>query len=487
MRHNTLTTSRKARIGVASIWSGVNQGLQALAGVASVLLLSQWLTPADYGRFAMAAAVTGFLGVLGDTGVVAALLRKRELDRTFLATGFWLTLAGATALAIVSAVAAPLVATWFGEPDLGPMAAVLALNFLAAAPSRVPTAKLMREMRFATLTLINFSSSVLSLLAAVALARRGAGPWSLIVQFLATFVLQSLLASLATRVPVNWSATNLDAARELARVGFGVGGYGFCITVARALDPILAGRYLGAQEFGLVGMGYRVVNVATVRAASALSHVFLPTLAGLGGTENRASAFARVLRMAVLVILPLPVGIATVGPELASLLPTPWHGVQVVLPALAAIAALEPLNLLSVAVITSEARSAILLRLGFLLVPLGWATAFMGGTTRSAVGLAMCILAWAVAHTLGLAWIASSTVALRSSEWVGLFRAAAPAIIMTIVVRSILHIAHVTGTPWGFALGVCTGALSYMALAWLVARQTARQVLTFVPALLGRS
>lgn len=488
MSTNTPTTvSPKTLVAVATAWSGINQAIQALIGVASVFLLSQWLAPVDYGRFAMAAAVTSFLGVLGDSGVVAALTRRSELDRTALATGFWLALAGGSVLSALSAVAAPLIAMWYGARDIGVMAAVLAMNFLVAVPSRVPTAKLMREMRFRVLAIVNAAAGIISLVVALALARRGAGAWSLVAQFLSAFAMQGFLGMLATRVSIRWSAFSPKVARELGRIGLGVGGYSFAVTTARCLDPLFAGRYLGAGLFGLVGMGSRMVTTPTIRAAASLSHVFLPTLASLPDVRQRAFAFARALRLVVLVVLPLPVGMATVAPELVALLPDGWKGLQGLLPLLSVIAALEPLNLLSVAVVTSQERGGALGRLGALLVPVGWTTGLLGALSGSASGYVLWTGAWAMAHSVGLGWIASRSVGLSLRNWRDAIRAATPAVAMVGVVRATLWAANISGTREGLVFGVCAGIIAYVALAWTLTRETARDARVFLRALFRSS
>jgi len=101
-----------ARAAGSSVWSVVGQVFQVLLGLASFALLTRWLTPADFGVLGMAGTVSGFLGMIGDSGMTSAVMGLPKIDAGEEATAFWLSMIGGAILTVIAAAAAPILA-WF--------------------------------------------------------------------------------------------------------------------------------------------------------------------------------------------------------------------------------------------------------------------------------------------------------------------------------------------------------------------------------------
>jgi len=125
------------RAAGSSVWSLIGQVSQIVLGMATFALLSRWLTPSDYGLLGMAATVTSFVGVIGDAGVSSTVIRAPNLDATAESTAFWVSLGGGAVLAVLSAIAAPILARFYRNDAITPLSLVLATSFLLAGPGRV--------------------------------------------------------------------------------------------------------------------------------------------------------------------------------------------------------------------------------------------------------------------------------------------------------------------------------------------------------------
>jgi O-antigen/teichoic acid export membrane protein len=122
----------------SSAWSMFGQIVQVGLGVASFALLSRWLAPSDYGLMGMAATASAFVGVVGDVGVSSLVIRLPTLDAEAESTAFWLSIMGGIVLAIVTAIAAPLIAHFYRNPALLPLASrqLSSSRRLAAYPTQ---------------------------------------------------------------------------------------------------------------------------------------------------------------------------------------------------------------------------------------------------------------------------------------------------------------------------------------------------------------
>ena len=448
------------RAARASLWSLASQGSQQVVAILAFLFLSRWLSPADYGLAGMAMSVTGVLAIAGDTGVVAALVRQAEIDEVAEATGFWVGLVGAVVLATIAVLAAPLLAWYFADARIEPLAVAMGLNFLLAAPGRVSTAKLVKRLDFSVLARISLTASFSGLAAGIVVARSGGGAWALFAQMAATFATQAALVIL--RAPYRASPRMFSRAKATEIVSFGSGMTGFllAVTAARSGDAVLGGRFLGPSPLGLLSMGTKVVVIPVQRLSGALAGVFMPAYLELEDA-GRGRAFSRALNLTVLVSFPVSLGIFAVAPEITALLPARWFGVAPTLRMLALGTLLEPLGWYSYAVLSAQGRSNALLRLGLLLIPVGWGGSLLGSIAGSAVWLALASAVWSGVSALGMAALIWKPLGLGQSGMRRLAIPLAAALLMIVAVRFVLAATATAGRPAGLAIGVLTGLAAY--------------------------
>jgi PST family polysaccharide transporter len=478
-------TRLSVRAARSSLWSVLGQVLQALLSTATLLILSRWLGQEDYGLVAMAATVSGFLGMLGDSGIGAAIIRRPTVDDADEATAFWLAGLGGLLFAILTAATAPVLARFYGEPSVLGLAVALAVTFVIAAPGRISAAQLSRAMRFRTLTLIQLAASAGSLAIGAWLAARGAGAWALVAQLACSHAILTCLTILSRRVAVSPRLFSLSRAREFARFGSRYGGFSLAILVGRSLEGILAGRLLGAGPLGLLGMATRLVGLPVHRFSGAISTVLLPAVVELDAPARQAAAFASATRLTLMVVAPFCLGGAAVASEAVALLPPRWSDLAPVLAIQAAGAIVEPVGYLALAMLTAQGRAGTMLRVALLLIPLSWAAAVAGAFSGSIVVLAALT---ATANAIGAAAMVG---ALRGSLGLGLpfLRAVAAPVacagIMAMAVRWIVLASGLQGTRTGFVVGTGAGLLLYPLLLRMALREETGQALRLVGEALG--
>lgn len=470
------------RAARASIYSVVGQIAQFAVGIASVGMLAALVAPADYGLVAMASVLTGVLGVLGDSGVQAALIQRATVDDATEATAFWVVAAGSLGLAVMCAAGAPILGALFSDRRVTDLALAYAAGFVLAAPSRVPIALLQRELRFGVTSTITLLSSVVGLGAGITVALRGGGAWSLVSQTLATFAFQSIAASWVRRYSIRLTGFSRAKARELARFGSNLSGFSFANTVARLLDSVLGGKWVGASGLGMFGMAMRLFVVPLGRLCVVISNVFLPTMAAAQDDTTRARAFSNLVRVTAMVTFPISVGAAAIAPEIESFLPPRWAGVSGPLRVLAAGSVADALTWYSIALLIAFGRVRALLVLGVVLVPISWGAIALGSMTGAPTGMAAGWVAWNAGMAVGLLYLVSRDIPLDRKFWAGLLRTLAAAVAMGAVVRAVVHFSGTSRAPSGALVGVATGTIVYTGIVWTGMRADAARILSLLRA-----
>lgn len=465
-----------ARAVGSGAWSLIGQVFQVVLGLVSFAFLTRWLTPSDYGVLGMAATVTGFLGVVGDSGMTNAVMRLEHIDETAEATAFWLSLAGGTVLAVVSAIAAPILALFYKDRSVTWVALAMAATFILAVPMRVPTARLSREMRFRELTVIGMLSSTGAIAVTLVLASRGFGVWALVAQTLLAYVLQGTLTVAVRPTKIDPRLWSRAKARALGSVGSKLSGFSLAVTVGRALDNVLAGRYLGSAALGLMGMGTKLVQLPVDRLSGTMYSVFLPASVEMADDLRRARALSSALRLGLILVGPFALGATAIAPEIVAILPARWAGLAPVLRIYALTTLASPIGYLAMAVLVADGRATALLRMAIALIPVSWAAALLGAWSRSVIGM---VLAWSFSTVTGsvvLVVLIWKKLRLGLDFWTAILVPTIVSAVMALAVRFTLAVLTLGGTRTGFVVGAATGALFYAALAWLTMRSDLQRV-----------
>src|ERR1700689_4927470 len=111
-------------------WTGAARLLGQILQLVTTVVLARLLSPKEYGLLGMVLVFTGFANYVADMGLGASIIQRGTVSERHLNSVFWLNVATGMALTAVFALAAPLIARFYGEPQLRLLTAAIALNFL---------------------------------------------------------------------------------------------------------------------------------------------------------------------------------------------------------------------------------------------------------------------------------------------------------------------------------------------------------------------
>jgi PST family polysaccharide transporter len=229
--------------------SVVARAINAIVQIGSVLFLARLLTPEDYGLVAMVTAVTGFGPVLVDLGTRDAVVQRARITEGEVSSLFWLTMTIGTVFTILVASSGPLIAGFYNEPRVIPIALVSSLTFFITALISQHQALLRRCGMFRELAIVDIVANVLSASGAITMASFGLGYWALVSRPVAMYSLTAVGTWFYCRwVPGRPVITS--GVKEMVKFGLYLTGFSLTDFVGRNSDRAAIGRGLGARTLG---------------------------------------------------------------------------------------------------------------------------------------------------------------------------------------------------------------------------------------------
>jgi O-antigen/teichoic acid export membrane protein len=302
------------------VWSTLENGGLAIISFVSLIVYLRLLSAAEFGLFATALSLVELLAVVVTMLFHNALVQRPEVTELHFNTAFTATMVLSFALALGCYAIAPLFAEWIHQPSAAPVLTWMGLVLPCSGFSATLAARQRRHFAFKSLALRSLIGRVIGGGIGIAAAFMGAGLWSLVAQQILIAAISSLVLWLASdKTPrLQFSFT---AFKEMFGFGvFSVGGL-FLSSSLRRVFTILASSSLGIEAAGYLNLSFRVVDVFWNIAATAVSQVALPLLAGLQFESGRLKrAYQASTQLSCLALYPCFVGLGVVAPEVVEVL-----------------------------------------------------------------------------------------------------------------------------------------------------------------------
>jgi O-antigen/teichoic acid export membrane protein len=273
-----MNLARSAVRGLGATLAG--QWGTLLISTASTMALARLLTPRDYGLVGMVLAITGLANRLKTMGLSTATVQRRSIDQGQLSVLFWINAGLGVVMALLMIAIAPLIARFYGEPELTPIVMVLSTTFIFSGFGAQHVALLNRRMRFGALATIDVTVMTIAAGIAIVAAWLGAGFWALVLFHVVQPVLRGGLAWLRTR----WSPSRPGRAsgmKEILAFGANLSAYETLVYISRNGDNVIIGRFLGAAELGIYSKAYQLLLLPVQQLQGPIQRVAVPTLSKL--------------------------------------------------------------------------------------------------------------------------------------------------------------------------------------------------------------
>jgi PST family polysaccharide transporter len=440
----------------------------------STVILARLLLPQDFGLAGFALIVIGYLEVLRDLGIGAAVvyLGDDEEDRD---TAFWLNLLAGLLLAAVAWLIAPWAGEFFDDERAVDMTRVLGLMFPVIALGNIHRSIMERRLDFKRLFIPEVAMSVGKGSVAITLALAGVGAWSLVIGQVGG----TALAAVASWFVLRWRPSLRfvkDRAGPLIRYGSHIVAVNALGVLLNNMDYLFVGRFLGVEALGVYTLAFRLPELLVKELSSGASKALFPAFSGLRQDPAALKRrFLETMSYLAVVIVPIGLGLAAVSdPLIRTLYTDKWEDAIPVLSVIAVYMVLQAVAFNIGDIYKATGRPGLLskvslARLPVLIVGLWWATT--GPETILAVAVAQLISA-VFTVVLSIA-VASRTLDIRAGEILGSFWSAfiAGGLMTGAVAIVLLLLPSGVASPLELVLGVGVGAVVYGAAVWVLERE----------------
>jgi len=297
-------------------WVAIARPMGEVLLLGSTVVLARLISPAEFGRFAVA-AIAGSIAVIPIAGVSAALVQRTKVSREHLQAGFALALLiGLSLVALTLVAASVVVVPLYGQRTADFIRLASPLCFITAAGA-VPSAILQRRLAIRRLSIIELSGTLFRITATIGMALAGLNGFALVLGWLAGELVEMILVWACAPPPL--PRLHRRPAGEL--LGFGMPAalaaaswFGF-----RNCDYAIIGARLGALPTGLYFRAYTLGVEYQKKVSSVMNTVGFPMLARAQSHEEMEVLRGQMVRMLTVVLFPLLVLLAIEAPVLV-----PW-------------------------------------------------------------------------------------------------------------------------------------------------------------------
>jgi O-antigen/teichoic acid export membrane protein len=308
-------------------FAGAGYGASQILTFATYLVLAKLISPAAFGIFAAGSTVAGVGTMVGESGMLSALIHRRDgLDEAF-NSAFLASIAGGLLLTLAGLATAPLVGLFFNSGTAGDVAAVMAGTMFLRLLALVPDARLQRRFSFFRRVIIDPLSIVAFAAGAVTAGAYGMGVWALVIGTYAA----GLVNVVAAWALVDWRPRPSHASfamwRELVRYGRPVLGAEFIRRVTMEIPVLALGRFAGTGALGQFTYSFRVATQPLRAFVNVGGYVLLPAFSRIATDKERfRMAVLRALRWVSATSFPVGLLLVPLGmPAVVLLFGATWR------------------------------------------------------------------------------------------------------------------------------------------------------------------
>ncbi|WP_100644246.1 lipopolysaccharide biosynthesis protein [Alteromonas facilis] len=303
----TTTESKRLNTNKNATWSVIHQVATYASSLIFTAILARIIAPHDFGIFAMAMTVSAFFLIFADGGMVWSLIQREKITPAEIINLRWLNGGLGLVMAVAAVLVSPLVAAFYGYPEITWVLAVLGLNFFISGISTPSIMWMKRQQRFKALAIVDIVATGIAGAAAIISALNGAGVWALVIQAIAKFAIQALIVTYLAKCPSGWFVRHVDM-RTLTLFGGSLIAFGAVNYFARNLDNVLIGSVINAESLAFYARAYFLMTLPSMLTTGALSGLMVSILSRLQHDSKQLQRqYAHTLRF--LFILCAPVAI----------------------------------------------------------------------------------------------------------------------------------------------------------------------------------
>lgn len=305
--------SLKERTAKGLLWGGVSNGIVQLLNLAFGICLLNLLTPEDYGTVQILAIFSSVATCLQDSGFTVALANKKSPTHADYNAVFWFSVLCGAFLYVVLFFCAPLIARFYHDPLLVPLARFSFLNFLISSWGVVQRAYLFGHLMVKESSIISISALIISGTAGIIMALCGLAYWGLAAQgviYVSVITIMRWYYS-PWRPTMQW---DFRPVRQMFKFSSKLLITSLFLQINKNVFSVLLGLFYPRGITGQYGNAYKWNDMGSSTINNMLNEVAQPVLTqAQDNPESYNRVFRKMLRFASFLSFPAMLGLALVA------------------------------------------------------------------------------------------------------------------------------------------------------------------------------
>ncbi len=303
----TLKKDLKKKSVQSAITKVLANGTSITLTLISTIILARLLGPKEFGLMAMVLTLTEFARYIMEMGLGTATVQRENITHYEVTFLFWVNFGFGTILMIALAALSPAVAWFYGEPRLIYICLIISTACMFRGLAVQHRSLLERQMRFGYLGLSNLTSTLLSIIIAIALAFYGFGVWALVwreISFAFIYALCSwLFCGWIPGLP-----RKTEGIRKSLRFGVHLSTVSIIQYLTLNTDRILIGRLCGASSLGFYMKAFQLVAMPIENIRSTFWDIGLAPLSTIANDHKKyISYYGKLLSAMSFIYMPMVV------------------------------------------------------------------------------------------------------------------------------------------------------------------------------------
>lgn len=296
-------------------------GAQGVGLIVSIVL-ARLLEPELFGTVALLTVFIAILQVFVDSGLGSALIQKKDADDLDFSTVFYFNVTFCLFLYACMFIAAPWIASFYGDTSLTSLIRVLSLTLVISGVKNVQQAYVSRTLQFKRFFFATLGGTLGAAVLGILLAYMGYGVWALVVQQLLNAAVDTFILWLT----VKWRPRRLfsfERLKSLFSFGWKLLVSSLLYTGYDNLWQLVIGKLYSSSELAYYNRGDLFPSVIVTNINASIDSVLFPVMSREQESQEKLKAMTRnSIRISAYIMAPLMIGLAVVAPTLVGVLLT---------------------------------------------------------------------------------------------------------------------------------------------------------------------
>lgn len=348
-------------------WSIIDNVSKLLLTLVITSVLARLLKPQDFGLIAMIFVFTGFLKILRDFGLGAAIIHKSNPSSKELDSLFWVSIFIGVFVTLILIIFSSQIASFYNIPQLNKLIQAISIAMFLGSVSIVPEALIKKDLNFKSLFIRNIGNLIISGGVTILMAFTGYGVWSLIAkEIIFNFLLIIFNFSLVKwRPSFSFSFNSIKTYLNFSLPLFGENSLNYLV---RNIDNLLIGKLLGEFVLGYYSKAYSLMLLPVRQISGSIANVMFPSFSIIKNDKPKVwVSYMNVVKIVLFVNFPLMISLYFFAHEIVLILfGSQWLDVIPIIKALCFLGSIQSIGTLAGSIYNSQGKTNLQFKVGLL-------------------------------------------------------------------------------------------------------------------------